>query len=137
MMLTGGGQPSFKSTIPLTEPARQGDVRRSTALADRRFWRTPWRVRGNLTGAESTSAIWRPMPQRPGGNRRGAGAISGAGRRCGGGYSIPPNPSRAERDAAHTMKGAAWGLGAGPLAEACAAAEQAVGLGSVRTDVGG
>ena len=43
----------------------------------------------------------------------------------------PTEPVEGWRDAAHTMKGAALGVGAGPLAEACAAAEQAVSLGSV------
>jgi HPt (histidine-containing phosphotransfer) domain-containing protein len=40
----------------------------------------------------------------------------------------PTEPSEGWRDAAHTMKGAALGVGAGDLAEACALAEQAVGM---------
>lgn len=43
----------------------------------------------------------------------------------------PMEPAEGWRDAAHTMKGAALGVGAGPLAEACAAAEQAVGLSTI------
>jgi HPt (histidine-containing phosphotransfer) domain-containing protein len=40
----------------------------------------------------------------------------------------PEAADQAWRDAAHTMKGAALGVGARDLAEACAAAEQAAGL---------
>ncbi len=43
----------------------------------------------------------------------------------------PAAPGDAWRDGAHTMKGAAMGVGATALAEACAAAEQAAGLDSV------
>ncbi|QUD88736.1 Hpt domain-containing protein [Phenylobacterium montanum] len=39
----------------------------------------------------------------------------------------PVTPGDAWRDAAHTLKGAARGIGAGALAEACAAAELATG----------
>ena len=37
----------------------------------------------------------------------------------------PQGPAEGWRDAAHTIKGSARGIGAGALAEACAAAEQA------------
>ena len=40
----------------------------------------------------------------------------------------PEAPGQAWRDAAHTMKGAALGVGARDLADACAAAEQAAGM---------
>jgi HPt (histidine-containing phosphotransfer) domain-containing protein len=43
----------------------------------------------------------------------------------------PAAPGDTWRDAAHTIKGAALGVGAKDLAEACAAAEQAAGLGAV------
>ncbi len=43
----------------------------------------------------------------------------------------PEAVDHAWRDAAHTLKGSALGVGAGDLARACAAAEQAAGLGSV------
>lgn len=40
----------------------------------------------------------------------------------------PVGPAESWRDAAHTLKGSARGIGAAALAEACAAAEQAGGL---------
>jgi HPt (histidine-containing phosphotransfer) domain-containing protein len=43
----------------------------------------------------------------------------------------PDSASNAWRDAAHTLKGAALGVGAVQLAEVCATAEQAAGLSSV------
>lgn len=43
----------------------------------------------------------------------------------------PASPGDTWRDGAHTMKGAALGVGATALAEACAAAEKASGLESV------
>jgi len=41
------------------------------------------------------------------------------------------SPDQAWRDAAHTIKGSALGIGATELAEACANAEQAAGMSSV------
>jgi len=43
----------------------------------------------------------------------------------------PTTANEAWRDAAHTLKGSALGVGAGALAEACAAAESAAGQDSV------
>jgi len=43
----------------------------------------------------------------------------------------PSAPGQAWRDAAHTLKGSALGVGATALAEACAAAEQAAQMSSV------
>jgi len=43
----------------------------------------------------------------------------------------PEAPDQAWRDAAHTMKGSALGVGAVELADACADAEQASGMSSV------
>ncbi|HEX4179212.1 MAG TPA: Hpt domain-containing protein [Caulobacteraceae bacterium] len=43
----------------------------------------------------------------------------------------PAAPGDAWRDGAHTMKGAALGVGATELAEVCAEAEEASGMGSV------
>ena len=47
----------------------------------------------------------------------------------------PEADDQAWRDAAHTLKGSALGVGAGGLAEACAAAEQASNLGPVERTV--
>jgi len=43
----------------------------------------------------------------------------------------PSAQDQAWRDAAHTLKGSALGVGAGALADACALAEQAAGMSTV------
>lgn len=47
----------------------------------------------------------------------------------------PALPDQAWKDAAHTLKGVALGVGAFPLAEACAGAEAAADEGPARRDV--
>ena len=47
----------------------------------------------------------------------------------------PEAEDQAWRDAAHTLKGSALGVGAGELAKACAAAEQASGLSPIERGV--